>query len=165
MQGKTGVVFIATMLSLNVAAQPQPSWGHISNLQALEIQYKAEAGAAKARQEAIEMGARIDGYKTESKAPLSAVGIPAYLGAVGNPSRPKATFMLDGGNQVTARVGDTLLGGFKVTSITLNKVVVIDSQGKSIELLRGNASNNSNRATNQNNYLPGQNVLGPAYMQ
>ena len=62
--------------------------------------------------------------------------VPILRGVVGAGSKLFATVAFDSGEEIEATVGDLLPGGLVVTSVSMNKVMLKDKNGRSIAVIR-----------------------------
>ncbi|PRW84474.1 type IV pilus biogenesis protein PilP [Pseudomonas fluorescens] len=122
---------LALMLSacaVSAAERSQPTVGDLSAIQSETIMYKAQSARAEAKGEmqSFITKAGDDPLLTQMNSAPSVVtaDLPTVTGISGAAGRLFATFRYSNGTTVSAKSGDRITGGFTVSEVGLDRVVL-----------------------------------------
>ncbi|UST77204.1 type IV pilus biogenesis protein PilP [Pseudomonas siliginis] len=138
----TASIFVPLLLvgSTHAADLPAgyvPTFGDLSALQAQQMYYELKAKRDEAQAQADKNGRTIgDGGSITSTSIDIASPIPELRGVVGRDLNLFGSFVYSTGSKVDARAGDILPGNYRVSSVGFGKASLIDTKGKTIQLIQ-----------------------------
>ncbi|MDH0341964.1 type IV pilus biogenesis protein PilP [Chromobacterium haemolyticum] len=150
MRNKAIVAVISTLAAVT-AAHGEGTVGDLSSIQSETILIRAKVSRAEAQ---AQLDARTKGKGGAENNGDMALPVVKFVYGVGK--QLSATFLYSSGEAIDAKVGDTILGGYKVVSLTVDKVEVAKGKKRFLVGFSGAAPTISPQPTQPTNPMMGQ---------
>lgn len=152
MRNKAGVALIPLMVAA-AFAQAEGTVGDLSRIQSETLILKAKVGRATAQSE-LDAKSRVGQASDDVDAPVvkSVYGVGRKL---------FANFLYSNGVAMDAKLGDTILGGYKVVTLTVDKVELAKGKRRFVVGFSATAPTPAPQTSQQNGAAFGQPYMPP----